>query len=157
MPILVPASGFAQGLDEIESRLLPFGSITVTDDGDASRRVRFLVDAPGFGLPTVAVFEFVEWFDRTAQGWLRVRYKFEYRPAASRKAHHHHGSWGFHQHCEPPGRASTDHYEDDERLIMQTVDAFTQLYASGQPIQCVGLRKLRSRRAWADPEESVTT
>lgn len=155
--MLVPASGLRKAWTRSSRGSWPSAALRLRTTATRAGAVRFLLEAPGFGQPTVAVFEFVEWFDKTAQGWLRVRYKFKYRPAASRKAHHQHASWGFHQHCEPPGRVSTDHYQDDERLIMQTVDAFTQLYASGQPIQCVGLRKLGSRRTRADSEESVST
>lgn len=157
MPYLIPASGFGQAVDEVERRLRVFGDVTIADEGDAARRVRFLIDAPGWGLPPAATFEFVEWFDRTAQGWLRVRYKFEYRPTSSRRAHHQHGREGFHQHCEPPGRRFPRHYADDERLLLPTLEAFAELYASGEPIRCTGLRMLRRGRADEHAETGITT
>src|SRR5579859_5637516 len=118
MPYLVPLAAFDQQLHEHARLLAQFGSVEAYYEGRVDVRTRFLVEAPGYGLPTQADFEFVEWYRRTTQGWLRLRYKFEYRPADGRRAHHLAvGPADPHQHCEPPGRRSKTHYADDERLL----------------------------------------
>lgn len=158
MPVLVPASGFDQSLEEVAQRLDPFGRVEATrDDGRNGCRVHFLVDAPGRGQPTIARFEFVEWYDRSREGWLRTRYKFEYRPLDSRKAHHDHGPWSFHQHCAAPGKPNTDHFADDERLLLPTAELLFEAYARSEPIWCGGLRKLPRRRGSDQAEASVRT
>ncbi len=113
-------------------------------EGKARVRLSFVVDAPGYGLPKEAELEFVEWYHRTAQGWLRERYVFEYRPVGSRRAHHfgQPGLEAAHQHCEPPGQRSDAHYADYERLLRPAAEELGSLLASREPIDCRGLRTL---------------
>lgn len=154
MPYLLPNSGFDQTLDEIEQLLSPFGDVSVQRDGTTDTRISFLVSAPGYGQPQEAVFEYREWYHLTSQGWLRVRYKFEYRPTDSRKAYHngHQGHWGPHQHCEPRGRRSGNHYADYERLLQPTIEELGLLYARHEQIECIGLRRLDKRHVRIDEE-----
>lgn len=147
MPYFVPLAAFEQQLDEYARFLSQFGNVAASQDGRTDVRVRFLVEAPGYGLPELAGFEYVEWYHRTAQGWRRERYKFEYRPLDSRRAHHMAiGPAAPHQHCEPPGSRSRTHYADDERLLIPTARELGDLLASGRPIDCRGLRRLATAR-----------
>jgi hypothetical protein len=146
MPFLRTAATFTQALDEIEKQLAKYGSVEASDDeGTARRSVAFVVHVPGYGVPTAATLEYRERYKRSAQGWLRDGYAFEYRTAAprSRRAHHEHVGWGIHQHCESPENRSPEHYEDVERLLLQTHEDFTRLYDSGEPIRCLGLKRKR--------------
>ena len=154
MPYLIPANGFDQSIDELAVMLSQYGDVHLARDGATDVRVRFTVEAPGYGEPLEATFEYCEWFHATAEGWLRRRYKFEYRPTGSRKAYHHGhaGGWGAHQHCEPPGRTSGNHYADYERVLLQAVEEFGRLYASETPIVCFGLRRLEKRDLSVDTE-----
>lgn len=147
MPFLRPAATFTQELDEIEKQLRKYGSVDASDDeGKRKRNVAFVVDVPGYGLPRVATLEYRERYKRSAQGWFRDAYAFEYRTSArrSRRAHHQHTAWGIHQHCEPPGRSSHEHYEDLERLLLPTHEDFAGLLDRAQPVQCLGLKRMRS-------------
>lgn len=145
MPYLVPLAAFDQQLQEHARFLAQFGNVDAHYDGRVDVRIRFLVEAPGHGLPKRADIEFVEWYRRTAQGWLRMRYKFEYRPADSRRAHHMAvGPAAPHQHCEPPGRRSRTHYADDERLLLPTARDLGSLFVSQEVIDCRGLQRLRT-------------
>lgn len=147
MPYLVPLAAFDQQLDEHAAFLSQFGTVSASRDGRTDVRVRFRVEAPGYGLPALAAFEYVEWYQRTTQGWRRERYAFEYRPTDSRRAHHMRvGPAAPHQHCEPPGRPSRTHYADDERLLIPTARELGDLFASGRPIDCRGLRRLSTPR-----------
>ena len=143
MAFLVPAGGFTQALEETSKQLAGLGAVQAGDDrGDTIRRVSFLVNAPGWGAVTTTVFDYREEYQRTDQGWLRTRYVFEYRTIdpRSRRAHHRHGVWDIHQHCEPPGRPSGEHYTDVERLLQATHEAFARVYELSAPIVCSGLR-----------------
>jgi hypothetical protein len=150
VPFVRQPGTFAQTLDEIAKRLANHGDVDAKDDGSATRRrrVSFLVAAPGYGAPTVAIFEYRERYRRMAEGWLREAYAFEYRPVTprSRRAHHQHGTWGIHQHCEPPGEHSREHYEDVERLLELTLEEFGGMYERAELIRCVGLRRKRRFR-----------
>lgn len=145
MAYLIPLSGFDQEITEAARMLAQLGDVDAHVTGSASVHVSFVVDAPGYGLPTAAVFEFSEWFHRSDQGWLRERYAYEYRPLDSRKAHHmgHSGVTGPHQHCEPPGRRASAHYGDHERLLRPTAEELATVFARRRPIDCRGLRRLR--------------
>ena len=145
MPFVRPARTFAQTLDEIAKRLARYGDVEAADEGTGIRRrdLSFVVTAPGYGMPLVATFEFRERYRRMAAGWLREAYVFEYRPLSpkSRRAHHEHGTWGIHQHCEPPGKSSDEHYQDVERLLEPTAEELAGLYDRGEQIRCLGLRR----------------
>jgi hypothetical protein len=146
VPFLRPAATFAQTFDEITKQLAKYGAVDASDDeGTRQRNVTFVVDVPGYGVPSTATFEYQERYKRSVQGWLRDAYVFEYRIAAprSRRAHHHHTSWGIHQHCEPPGTTSHEHYEDVERLLLPTHEDFSGLYDRAEPIRCLGLKRKR--------------
>jgi hypothetical protein len=147
VPYLLPLTGLAQQLDETEKLLSQLGTVGAELDEGPNMRVSFKVDAPGYGLPTEAIFEFREWYQRTAQGWLRQRYAYEYRPGSGRKAHHmgHPGLRRAHQHCEPPGASTGTHYEDHERLLEPTAEELGALHARRRPIDCRELRPLRRK------------
>jgi len=143
MPFLRPAATFTQALEEITNQLAKYGSVDASDDGGRRRRnVAFVVDVPGYGIRTVATLEYRERYKRSAQGWLRDRYVFEYRTPSprSRRAHHEHVGWGIHQHCEPPGITSLEHYQDVERLLLATHEDFARLLDRGEPVRCLGLK-----------------
>lgn len=146
MPFLRRAGTFAQAFDEIIKQLAKYGEVDASDDtGKRRRSVSFLVEVPGYGLPTAVTLDYREEFKRSAQGWLRDAYVFEYRTTAprSRRAHHQHVGWGIHQHCEPPGRRSQEHYEDIERLLLPTHEDFSGLYERSEAVQCLGLKRKR--------------
>jgi hypothetical protein len=146
MPFLRPAATLAQTLDEITKQLAKYGTVDASDDeGTRQRNVAFVVAVPGYGVPTTATFEYRERYKRSAQGWLRDAYVFEYRTAAprSRRAHHQHSTWGIHQHCEPLGNRSQEHFEDLERLLLPTHEDFSGLHDRAEPIRCLGLKRKR--------------
>ncbi|HUG06937.1 MAG TPA: hypothetical protein VMQ78_10360 [Candidatus Limnocylindria bacterium] len=121
-----------------------YGSVDASDDGGKRQRnVAFVVDVPGYGFPTAATLEYRERYKRSAQGWLRDAYAFEYRTAEppSRRAHHQHVGWGIHQHCEPIGKKSDEHFEDVERLLLPTHEDFSGFYDRAEPILCLGLKR----------------
>ncbi|MEP6694110.1 MAG: hypothetical protein ABJB39_05660 [Chloroflexota bacterium] len=137
------AASFTQALDEITKQLGKYGEVEVSDDeGRRRRNIGFLLKVPGYGLPTAALLDYRERYKRSAQGWLRDSYVFEYRTPAprSRRAHHQHVGWGIHQHCEPPGIASTAHHADHERLLLSTHLDFIGLYERSEPVRCLGLK-----------------
>jgi len=145
MPFLHAAATFTQTLDEITKQLAKYGDVEVSDDeGKRRRNVGFRVDVPGYGLPTVLILDYRERYKRSAEGWLRDSYAFEYRTPAprSRRAHHQHVGWGIHQHCEPPGTPSAEHYADVERLLLQTHEDFASLHDRAEPVRCLGLRRM---------------
>jgi len=152
LTLLVRRDRFQQGFEEIEKRLARFGRVESKDEGGATarRHVSFLLSIPGYQDLTEAIIEYHERYRRSREGWIRDAYLFEYRPQRprSRKAHHQHGAWGVHQHCEAPGRPSTEHYADHERLLDVTHDEFIRIHVSGDPVRCVGLRpKPKQKRA----------
>jgi hypothetical protein len=139
------AATFAQALDEITEQLSKYGEVEVSDDqGKRRRNIGFLVDVPGYGLPTSAMLDYRERYKRSAQGWLRDSYALEYRTSAprSRRAHHQHVGWGIHQHCEPPGVTSSIHYADLERLLLPTHEDLAGLYERVEPVRCLGLKRV---------------
>ena len=146
MPFLVPGGAFAQALDEVAKLVGSYGTLDALDEGGRHRRrVSFVLTLPGYGLPTQATLEYSERYRRTDQGWLREGYRFEYRTVdpRSRRAHHQHGRAGIHQHCEPTGGTSRDHYEDVERLLLPTHEDFSALWTHGEPVRCLGLKRKR--------------
>lgn len=101
MPFVLPISGLRQTIEGIEKQLAYYGDVRVMLRGATTARcaVSFEVAAPGYGADTVAEFMYRERYHRTAEGWLREAYLYEYRAFGSRAAHHQHGGWGIHQHC----------------------------------------------------------
>jgi len=146
VPLVVPASGFAQQVEEFAKQLLYLSdNIEVADDhGDQVRATSYLVELRA-AHGNIATFDYREEFTRTRIGWQRRRYAFELRFADprsrslhSRKAHHLHDPWAIHQHCETPANAD-DHYADVERLLQATHELFLKHWLSGAPIDCAGL------------------
>ncbi len=123
------------------------GDVTVTDEGRRGqvRKLRVTIDSPGYGLPTQAVFDYAEWYERSGRVWRLERYAYELRPAPppSRRAHHAHRPIGPHQHCVDPRRPDAPHhFEGFEVALEQAHDEFRRLVAAGAPISCAGLRPL---------------
>lgn len=148
--ILVAFAAFQRRFEEIEKMLASVGEAETRDSGAdrASRSVSFTVNAPGYGLPREATFEYRERYRRTDEGWLREAYEYEYRPQPppSRRAHHDHRPYGVHQHChEASFSRPRSHYLDRARLLEEVHEAFEHLYAEGGPVQCAGLHPLRPR------------
>lgn len=124
------------------------GDVAVTDEGrrGRSRKLRLTIDSPGYGLPTQAVFDYSEWYDRAGGLWRLERYAYELRPEPppARRAHHAHRPLGPHQHCVDPRRpGAPHHFEDFEVALDQAHDEFRALIAAGASITCAGLRPLR--------------
>ncbi len=141
---MISAAAFDQEALETARVLSKFGEVAARRDGRSRLRLSFVVDAPGYGEPTEAVFEFHEWYQRTRDGWMRDRYSYEFRPRRGRRAHHmgHAGLPRPHQHCEVSATPTGVHYEDYERLLRPVVDELAALYASGRAVDCAGLRPL---------------
>ncbi len=141
--ILVPFGHFRQRVDAIEKLLGPLGDVAVEElAADGARTLKFVLMSPGHDLPTRAVFEYRERYERTGGGWLRDRYFYEYRPrpSPSRRAHHDHGPYGVHQHCREAGRAATaPHYRDVTRLLEETHEEFAEQFLNAVEIDCTGL------------------
>lgn len=123
------------------------GDVAALDRGkrEPRRLVVFRISAPGYSLPTDATFEYRELYERRRDGWLLVRYAFEYRPKPipSRRAYHLHEPIGEHQHCVPAGGAADQHFRAYRVSLLEAHEEFTAAYASRQPIRCDGLRPLR--------------
>ncbi len=149
MPLVVPANGFAQQVEEFAKQLLYLSDhVEVADDqGDPVRATSYLVELPA-AEGTIATFDYREEFTRTRVGWQRRHYAFELRftePTSrslhSRKAHHLHEPWAVHQHCKTA--TSTDgRYADVERLLQATHELFVKQWLSVTPIDCAGLTPL---------------
>ena len=146
--ILIPSGAFRQRLDWIEKLLAPLGDVSVEDLSTTAggRSISFVLEAPGYGLPTRAVLEYRERYRRTRAGWLRNLYVYEYRPQPppSRRAHHDHEPQGVHRHCREARRPEAHrHYEDRPRLLEQTHEEFAAQFIDGVEIRCAGLLPLR--------------
>ncbi|HZQ48999.1 MAG TPA: hypothetical protein VFB69_01695 [Candidatus Dormibacteraeota bacterium] len=146
MPLVVPANGFAQQVEEFGKQLLYLSDhVEVADDqGNLVRATSYLVELPAAD-GTIATFDYREEFTRTRVGWRRRRYAFELRltePTSrslhSRRAHHLHEPWAIHQHCKTAASAD-EHYADVERLLQATHELFLKQWLSGAPIDCAGL------------------
>jgi hypothetical protein len=149
MPLVVPATGFAQQVEEIAKQLLYLSDeVEVGDDhGDPIRATSYRVELMAADGNT-ATFDYREEFARTRAGWQRRRYAFELRftkPTSrslhSRKAHHLHEPWAVHQHCKTAVSADA-HYADVERLLQATHELFVKQWLSVTPIDCAGLTPL---------------
>lgn len=123
------------------------GDVTVVDEGRRGKRrvLRVKIDLPGYGLPTRALLEYTEWYERAGKVWRLDSYAYELRaePGPSRRAHHLHAPLGAHQHCVDPRRPSAPHhYEGFEVVLEQAHEEFRTIAASEEPISCAGLRRL---------------
>jgi len=151
MPLVVPATGFAQQVEEFARQLLYLSDdVEVADDhGDPVRATSYLVKLVA-GAGNTATFDYREEFAKTRIGWQRRRYAFELRftePTSgslhSRRAHHLHEPWAFHQHCKS-ATSSDAHYADVERLLQATHELFVKQWLSVTPMDCAGLIPLAS-------------
>ncbi|HET7701494.1 MAG TPA: hypothetical protein VFM06_11585 [Candidatus Limnocylindria bacterium] len=149
MPLVVPATGFTQQVEEFAKQLLYLSEdVEVADDqGDPVRATSYLVELVTTTGNT-ATFDYREEFMRTRAGWERRRYAFELRytePTSgslhSRRAHHLHEPWAVHQHCKT-AKSPADHYADVERLLQATHELFVRQWLSVTPIDCAGLTPL---------------
>ncbi len=147
MPVLVPASGFGQQVEEFAKQLSYLTEAVEAADDERSpiRATSYLVEVPDARSGVTTTFDYREEFRRTRGGWLRSRYWYELRLSRantaelhSRRAHHQHEVWGIHQHCETP-TSPDGHYADVERLLQATHELFVKRYAASQPIDCAGL------------------
>ncbi len=128
-------------------------SLEDTGKADALRRFQVEVDVAEAPFSTDARFRYLEWWSRDRRGWRRIRYQYDYfdRIHRSRLAYHRHDLAGQpdlpHIHCEPSGRpASAPHFRSYEVDLLEAHEEFAALYASGQAIDCAGLRPLRPIR-----------
>ncbi len=147
MPVLVPASGFRQQVEEFAKQLSYLTeAVEVADDERTPvRATSYLARVPDARSGMTTTFDYREEFRRTSGGWLRSRYWYELRLSESesaalhsRRAHHQHEFWDIHQHCETPA-VPDDHYADVERLLQATHELFVKQYAASAPMDCAGL------------------
>jgi hypothetical protein len=148
VPHYVPTSGFTQQVEEFAKQLAYLTDDQVHADDDGASPVRstsYVVAIPDVRTGVTTTFDYREEFKKITGGWLRLRYTYELRVSRpkstmlhSRRAHHEHEPWGFHQHCETPSHPDR-HYADVERLLQATHELFVQQFASGAPIDCSGL------------------
>lgn len=147
MPVVVPASGFRQQVEEFAKQLAYLTEVVEVADDERTpiRATSYLVQIPDARSGVTTTLDYREEFRRTDGGWTRTRYWYELRVSRpntaqlhSRRAHHQHQSWGIHQHCQTPTRLD-DHYADVERLLQATHELFVKRYAASSPIDCAGL------------------
>ena len=144
---------FEQRKATIIAILAGVGDLDVEDSGRRGPERRFTVraDAPGDGYFGRASFDYHEWFVRGMEGWRIDRYHYDFidRVHGGRLAFHLHelgpGRRRAHVHCEPAARMpSISHFRAYEVDLLEAHDDFLGLFASETPIDCTGLRPLRS-------------
>lgn len=127
-------------------------SVKVTPPDRPARKVEMTVTVPGQEgdprLPDEVLFKYEEWFRRTALGWVRVRYNYNYFDI--RRG----GRWGLHLHplpghgrtsgphmvCVwPDGRGNGKHYGAHEVELRAAHETFVTHYAEDRPVTCVNL------------------
>lgn len=111
-------------------------------EGSDTRTLRFVVTAPGYGLPPQAAFDHTERFVRERSRWRLAGYRYEYReePPAGRLAYHWHDA-SFHAHCLDPRVPSGDHhYRATAVSFFEAHEEFVRLYAHAEPVSCAQLR-----------------
>lgn len=128
-----------------------FGDVELVDSGRAGRhrRLRFVLAAPGQGLPDEAVFIYAEWYQRISRGWRMTRYQYDYldRGRGGRLAYHWHALKQrtpiLHAHCEERlGAAATPHYRAYELSLLEAHEEFARLDAADASIDCSPFRSL---------------
>ena len=143
------AHAFEQRLATLAEIFETDGDVLVDDVRSARRRrVRIEVEAPGYGLPRSATYEYEEWYRGTAGGWTLTDYQYEVRlgpPPSGRKAYHWHDDF-FHFHCEDSGGPeAVDHYRGYVvDLLEDARPDFLAIHALGR-VDCSGLHPLRRR------------
>lgn len=149
------AHAFNQRRDGLLARLDRLGRASVRDLG-ANKRVRKIVAdlvIPGQvgepRLPDEVRFHYQEWWRRSALGWLRVRYDYDYLDLLNggRRGYHLHPLKGRepvpHAVCVLPDRSGEGcHYFAYEVDLLAVHEEFEGQYAAGRPIDCRGLRPI---------------
>lgn len=129
------------------------GELNIDDSGrrGSDRRFAVQVDAPGDGYPSLALFDYHEWFVNADDDWQIDRYHYDFidRVRGGRLAYHLHEIGPerrrAHVHCEPAaGMPSISHFRAYEVDLLEAHAEFLGIFASGTPIDCSGLRPLRS-------------
>jgi len=122
-------------------------------DGDAevfdashagTRYVRFLVDAPGYGVGLCAEFEYEEWYRRTGAAWALTDYQYELRlsPAGTGRFAYHWHDDTYHVHCQAGPAPAHAHYRGYAvDLLRDARPDLVRMYAAGQ-IDCSRLHPL---------------
>lgn len=143
---------FEQHKARVSAILDDLGDVRVEDSGRPHdiRHLEIEVDAPRQPLTARARFRYLEWWRRDGRGWGIAKYQYDYIDLVDRGrlAFHRHDLADAtdvpHQHCQPSGgRPSTRHFRAYEVDLLEAHDEFSALYASGQVIDCAGLRPLR--------------
>lgn len=129
------------------SMLDPRGDLEVEEsEGAATRKLRFLVSAPGHELPVEAIFDYGERFVRAGSRWRIAGYRYEYReqPGPGRLAYHWHDD-RFHAHCVDAARSGGDrHFRAHEVTVFEAHGEFAALCARGARVTCAHLRPATS-------------
>jgi hypothetical protein len=148
---------YSQRLATIIARLDALGVLEVVDRGaqGAVRRLTIDLLAPGQReipeLPDEARFHYEEWFSRVSgASWIRVRYQYNYFDVGRGgwRGHHLHplesgGDPVPHAKCVLADGSGRDrHFAAYEVDLLAAHDEFELLYASGQAIDCRGLRAI---------------
>ena len=150
---------FEQHKARVSTVLDDLGDVRVEDFGrrDSIRHFETEVDAPRPPFAARARFRYLEWWSRDGPGWRMVKYQYDYIDLIdqSRLANHRHDladeSDLPHIHCQPSGgRPSARHFRAYEVDLLEAHEEFSALYASGQGIDCAGLRPLRATGEGAD-------
>lgn len=130
------------------------GDLTVTERAAGSTRgLELITSAPGHGLPTEAVFDYSERFERTGADWRMVRYEYEYRevPGPGRLAYHWHDE-AFHAHCiEAGAHAAEHHYRSYAVTVHEAHEEFAALFSRRRTVRCAHLRPAVLREPEAFP------
>ena len=146
---------FNQRRDDLFTRLDRLGRVDLRDQG-ANRPVRKIIAdlvVPGQegepGLPDEARFRYQEWWRRSALGWLRVRYDYDYSDLVDggRRGYHLHPLRGPdpvpHAVCVLPDESGKGrHYVAHEIDLLAAHEELEAQYAAGRPIDCRGLRAI---------------
>jgi hypothetical protein len=144
---------FEQRKATITTILGNVGELSIDDSGrgGSDRRFAVQVDVPGDGYPSLALFDYHEWFVNADDGWRIDRYHYDFidRVQGGRLAYHLHEispeRRRAHVHCEPAaGMPSISHFRAYEVDLLEAHAEFLGIFASGTPIDCSGLRPLRS-------------
>ncbi|HEX7591772.1 MAG TPA: hypothetical protein VF375_07460 [Candidatus Limnocylindrales bacterium] len=146
------AQAYNQRRDDLYSRFNRLGRVELQDLGSslATRKLVIDVFVPGQAdaIPDEAHFRYQEWWRRSALGWQRIRYDYDYFDLAggARRGYHLHplrvGEAAIpHAICEPAdGAGAGRHYTAHEVDLLAAHEEFEAQYASGRPIDCRGLR-----------------
>ena len=149
------AHAFNQRRDGLFARLDRLGRADARDLG-TNKRIRMIfadLVIPGqVGEPRLldeVRFHYQEWWQRSALGWLRVRYDYDYFDLVNggRRGYHLHPLLGRepipHAVCVLPNGSGEDrHYFAYEVDLLAVHDEFEGQYAAGRPIDCRGLRPI---------------